>query len=441
MNAAATNSASAAAIGRNGKVSNLRCGIGNILRCDEAEVVQGIARYVVAQHAALRLLSVLTESTRATLIPGLVALAGWMRAYFAVGPVPSNSGGVWIARLSNERRAIEPFLSRSPDLQWNEVAFRRRPDLSAVLSPFRNMRPRRMIRLVRRLRRRHEFFQVLRVVEFIGYYQRYEELFQRGIYQIALTSNHSNPHGIAFNLAARKFGVPVVLVTHGMPVRPVARLSYDLAVVHCLAAHETYTAEGCQLRNVLVRGRQQDFSPMPSSLPRALTVGLFLCKDVNEVILRNLVSELLRHDGVKRLLIRPHPKNLWRGMERWAASLSSPRIILSTQSQVFDDIRKTDIVLGGNSSVLIDAVVAGRLAGFVAGLDHGPPDLHCLVARGLIFPIEQGNQGLAWDPFGMLRFYQQHDWPNQLRAFANVDEAQSDVVVDAVAIMHRLAQR
>jgi hypothetical protein len=294
--------------------------------------------------------------------------------------------------------------------------------------------------MARRLHRRHEFFKVLRVAELIGYYRRYLDLLRDGNYQIALTSNHSNPHGVAFNLAARKLGVPVVLVTHGMPVRPVARLCYDLAVVHCADAHQTYTDEGCQLKQVLIHGRGEHCLPMPSSLPEALTVGLFLCKDVNEARLQRVVAELLKRDGLDRLLIRPHPKNLWRGIEEWIASLDDPRIVLSARGQIIDDIRKTDIVLGGNSSVLIDAVVAGRPAGFVAGLDHGPPDLHSLVARGLIFPIEQSAEELVWEPATMLRFYQRQEWPSLLKAFANIDEAQADVVADAITIMRRLAR-
>lgn len=424
-----------------GGASVLYRGIRNMLRCDDAEVVRGIARYVVAQHPALRLLSTVIESTRGTFIPGVVALAGCLRAFFAVGSVPGTSGGVWIARLSNERRAIEPFIVHAPDLQWHEVRFVHFSNMSTAVSLRQNMRPRRMIKLARRLHRRYEFFKVLRVFEFIGYYQRYSQLFRDRNYQIALTSNHSNPHGVAFNLAARRFAVPIVLVTHGMPVRPVARLSYDLAVVHCAAAHETYVAEGCQLKQVLIHGRRQDWAPMPSRLPEVLTVGLFLCKDVNEARLRTLVAELSQHEGVRQLLIRPHPKNLWRGMERWIASLNDPRIVLSSRGQVMDDIRKTDIVLAGNSSVLIDAVVAGRPAGFVSGLDHGPPDVHRFVAQGSIYPVIQSDQGLTWDPASLLSFYQRPEWPSLLRAFANIEAAHAGVVEDAVTIMHHLARQ
>jgi len=73
-------------------------------------------------------------------------------------------------------------------------------------------------------------------------------------------SSHSNPHGVAFNLAARKFGVPVVLITHGMPIRPVVRLTYDLAVVHNEAARQTYAEEGCRMDRIIVHGRGQNYS-------------------------------------------------------------------------------------------------------------------------------------------------------------------------------------
>ena len=123
---------------------------------------------------------------------------------------------------------------------------------------------RRVFRIARLLHRRHEFFKVLRVAELVGYYARYLGIFRSGRFRLALMSSHSNPHGIAFNLAARKCGVPVVLVTHGMPVRPVARLGYELAVVHCEAARQTYLGAGCRMDRVLLHGRRQDYAPMPS---------------------------------------------------------------------------------------------------------------------------------------------------------------------------------
>ena len=74
-------------------------------------------------------------------------------------------------------------------------------------------------------------------------------------------SSHSNPHGIALNLAAKQSGVPVVLITHGMPVRPIARLDYDLAIVEGEASRQVYEDAGCRMGYVVVKSRQCDHVP------------------------------------------------------------------------------------------------------------------------------------------------------------------------------------
>jgi hypothetical protein len=176
---------------------------------------------------------------------------------------------------------------------------------------------------------------------------------------------------------------------------------------------------------------------MPAGpLPERLRVGIFLCKDVNEGRLRALVERLLKDARVSRVLVRPHPKNLWRGLDSWIASLNDGRVRRGHGGPVLSDIEAADVVLGGNSSVLVDAVTAGRPAGYVPGLDYGSHDLHSLVARGLIYPV---GDDLGFDPDAMLRFYQRPDWPAVLRLFANVDEDESSVAARAAAAMRELA--
>src|SRR5438128_6084989 len=416
------------------------CGIRTMLRCDEAEVVEGIARYIISQHRSLRFLSALIERARNSPLPGFIALIGWLRTFLSVRSPEVNEGVTWIARLSNERRAIEPFLPLAPELSWNELKFRLLPDASALAALARQRSPRRIFRIVRRLHRRYEFFKVLRVVEFIGYYMRYVEIFRRGNFDLALMSSHSNPHGVSFNLAARKFGVPVVLITHGMPIRPVARLAYDLAVVHNEAARRTYAEEGCRMNQIIIHGRRQNYSAMPNALPQSLTVGIFLCQDVNELLLRRLTAELWNLEGIDHVLIRSHPKNLWTGLPKWIESLRDSRVILSSGgAAVSNDIEQVDVVLGGNSSVLVDAVIAGRPAAFVANLDHGPADLHRFVAGGLVYSFDDEGGTLNWDPQAILRFYQQPAWQKRLREFANIDADEEEMQERAVAIMRELA--
>ena len=145
------------------------------------------------------------------------------------GPDPSRQRfGEFTLRIA----AIEQLKTLAPELGWTELKLKSTPTFSSVVSLTWNrlsrsgskMMPgykstqnlRRVFRIARLLHRRHEFFKVLRVVELIGYYMRYLEVFESGEFSLAVMSSHSNPHAIAFNLAARRFGVPTVMITHGM---------------------------------------------------------------------------------------------------------------------------------------------------------------------------------------------------------------------------------
>ena len=164
----------------------------------------------------------------------------------------------------------------------------------------------------------------------------------------------------------------------------------------------------------------------------------FLCKDVNEPRFREVVESLLRDDRVSGIIVRPHPKNLWLGLDEWISSRSDARISRTFGNSVVRDVQDSDIVLAGNSSVLVDAVIAGRPGCYVPGLDYGSSDLHEFVARGLIYPIAQ-DLGLDLD--AIFRFYHRPEWPGVLRFFANVDEDEVSVARRAAALMRELAAR
>ena len=111
-------------------------GIKSLIRCDEAEVVNGIARYVMSQHGSLRHGSALMERTRKTPIPSAVACLGALTRFLEVREGDGPDGAVWVGRLGNERRAIQAVIetlpSRAPKLGWTELKFQRRPDAAAL---------------------------------------------------------------------------------------------------------------------------------------------------------------------------------------------------------------------------------------------------------------------------------------------------------------------
>ncbi len=413
-------------------------GIKNLLRCDEAEVVEGIARFVISQHRSLRVVSRFVNLTRKTPIPAMMTLMAWTRSFLVVCPKGPLRGIAWTARLSNERRAIESLIAFAPNLGWTELTFQSRISLrDALRLTVKNLRSiPRIYKVARRLHLRFESFKAMRVIELLGYYTRYLELFSHGDFDLALTSNHSNPHGIAFNLAAQKCGIPVVLITHGMPIRPVARLKYALAVVHCEAAGQTYLDEGCQIECVLTHGRKDDYASIRNGpLSLQINVGIFLCKDVNELRLKTLVENLLTNKRVARILVRPHPKNLWRHIDAWIASHNDERLSRSHGSTVANDMRDLHFAFGGNSSVLIEAVTAGIPSAYVCELDHGSTDLHGFVAAGLIYhsPVDPNLDEIR-------RFYERRDWWQTLQRFANIAENEATVMANTVKAITDIRQ-
>lgn len=413
-------------------------GVKSLLRCDDAPVVQGIAGYVVSQYRVLQIATAIIERKRGTLIPDVLALLSGATRFLEIRSSKQHGGAVWVARLDNERRAIEKFTALLPEANWTELKFRRRPTAAALSAMVRRFVPnwRRILRIARRLHRRHEFFKVFRVAELISYYVHYLDIFEKGTFNLAVVSSHSNPHGIAFNLAARKCGVPVVLLTHGMPVRPVAKLFYDFAVVHCEAARQIYSLEGCLLNRVFVQGRRQNYAPMPAALPfEKLRIGVFLCKDVDEKRFSAVIKNLLADACVSQIIVRPHPKNLWLKLDARIESQNDARLRRSSGATVLDDIKSCDIVLAGNSSVLIEAVTAGRPSGYISGLDYGSADLHEFVACGLIYPIND-EPNFAFE--AMLGFYQRAEWLNALRLFANIEDDESSTAARSSDAMREL---
>src|SRR3954471_22662991 len=408
----------------------LRSGVKNLLRCDAGDVVAGIVSFVLTQRRSLRLAAAVLMRARETLVADAIMLLNGMRCF--VGVHYAGGGGeaaITVARRSNEQRAIATLIRFAPDQPWSDFVFDRRPQ--AVLAALPELARtawtwRRIARISRIVSRRHDAFRAYRVVELLFYYERYVGLFANRRFRIAVMSSHSNPHGIALNLAARRFGVPVVLITHGMPITPIARLDYDLAIMECEASADVYRRAGCRLGRVIIKSRRNDYRPMfPRRSPAgAWRVGIFLSKDPAQECVVSLLRSLLRNVNVQRILVRPHPVNLWSGLAGCLTAMNDLRIRLSVGKSILDDVRACDFVLAGNSTVHVDAIVAGKPACYVRGLDHAPYDVQSFVRDRLVYELEQPDR---LDPADVWRFYARPEWIDVLRRYADIDRDEADV--------------
>jgi hypothetical protein len=412
-------------------------GIRQLIVCDSGDVVSGIVDFVVSQNRVLRLLERAMQP--GTPLAVAVILLNALRCFVGV-ECSGHGAAVIAARRPNERREIARLKRMIPNRDWTDLVFRWRPRPmgSAVRALLRTMPSDywRAARLARLLSRRYGVFRALRVLELIAYYRRYVDLFSARSFQLAVMSSHSNPHGIALNLAATQCGVPVVLITHGMPVRPIARLDYGLAIMECEASRQVYEEAGCRMNYVVIKSRQRDFRPMRESIRSdALTVGLFLSKDPVEGQVVHCLRALLSDPRVARIIIRPHPVNLWSGLTATVTSLDDPRLAVRSSGFLEEDLRHCDLVLGGNSTVLLDAVISGRPACYVRGFDHGPYDVQEFVRDTLIY---EWTVGCPIDA-AIERFYRRPAWSAVLRRYADIDHSDEEVTAAVIAAVNRLS--
>ena len=119
----------------------------------------------------------------------------------------------------------------------------------------------------------------------------------------------------------------------------------------------------------------------------------------------------------------------------WIKSLNDSRLQKSPNAEVSRDLETLDFVFAGNSSVLVEAVTAGRPGVFIPHLDYGNPDLHEFVARKLIY---QMNDALDFKPDEILKFYLRPEWSNVLRFFANIDEDETLVKTKIESAMRKI---
>jgi hypothetical protein len=275
----------------------------------------------------------------------------------------------------------------------------------------------------------------VRAVELLGYEARLARILARGGYRVAVMSSYSNPWGIALNIAARRRGIPIVLVMHGMPLWPLPRLDYDLAIVNNQAAYETLTRAGCRIDRVIIKSGRARYRPMPAALPaRGMTVGILLSKDPVPERVTMWLHALARHPRVDAIVVRKHPANLWNSLdEAVTATELAGRVSISTTPSIVDDIRRCNLVIAGNSSAHVDAVAAGVHSVFARGLDGAPDDVLGLVRDGVVFAV---NEPSSLDLDELVRFYARTTWLGGLRRHVNTD--QDD---DAVAAAMRTAFR
>ena len=420
--------------------SLLYSGVRAQLATDSAPLATTMLRSVLAEYRSLRHLHRLLTATRGSFLPSTVAALNGARCYLRCRDVGDAGGVLLCAHQPNEVSAGSWFRAQldtygTSRLRWASVRF----DLAEPQASLRAIRRggagqvRRWAAIARTIDASHDTFRAIRVAELLAYYERFGRMLDRGGYRVVVTSTYSNPWGIAMNIAARRRGIPVIHVMHGVAIAPVPRLQYDVVVFNDSGSEAVFARAGCRVGQVILKGADVSDWRMRAPVGQ-ITVGLLLSKQPSPLAVRQWIMQLLARDDVGAVVVRPHPATVWRGLAHLVGALNAPRVCVSNAS-ASDDFARCDLCVAGNSSVHLDALGAGVPSVFSPELDeYSTAELPCM-REGLVV---QSNGALLPERASITAFYADESWTRQFLAFTNRDRSASDAGRELCAVVERL---
>ena len=228
----------------------------------------------------------------------------------------------------------------------------------------------RILRFIKLLKHRESFLITCRVLEFVAYTSFLNQRVDPKDLSTVISSSDVNPNGLALLLFAKKNGLKSIFFNHGLVVKPLPRPYYNLTILECKAIVEVY-------------GEHESIClPVGSSIPKIkkidsskLKVGILLSTFPNskEVIsLGNKVKDL----GHELTFIRPHPNELTISFSAIEdMKFNFPRTQVTNTIDLKKQIQSADLIIGGNSTALLDALLEEVPSLYFEELDNDPKDL------------------------------------------------------------------
>jgi len=305
----------------------------------------------------------------------------------------------------------------------------------AIARALRARRAARYLRCVRRLCRRHDFLVSCRTTSALACAMAAASALRKPGLRAVLVSSDYNAEAVGLLHAARRAGLATVYVAHAPAHHLSPPLDFTLAVLDGEAALDVYRRKGPVRGRCVFKGVEGAERPLvPEALARDHPViGLFLPKEVDWQVFRELVSQAREVLAPRRILVRWHPNAQERpafGQLLDDASLVEGRAPVASLDV---DARDCDWVIADrNSSVPLTALKAGVPVVVVPGLAVFPgeqTDLYGLVADGV---VPAPCHSFAGTPPASLASFYGPGWRDRFRRYDGSYERSPDAVAREV---------
>ena len=210
-----------------------------------------------------------------------------------------------------------------------------------------------------------------------------------------LTANDHNSENLMLYALARKLGARTAYVQHAHVSNLFPPLCFDVAfldgecsrdIYHQIARSHAQDEKEC---HICLTGQQKKAIASEKNDDLSV-VGLALNPHVDLRALETLICQMLK-EGFE-VCLRPHPRESKERREHYS-SLASKNLAVHMDrtvggAQAF--FSEVDILLAGDSSVLLEAALAGKSAVYVRLLGiHDAPDYYGFVKNGICLELDE----------------------------------------------------
>lgn len=253
--------------------------------------------------------------------------------------------------------------------------------------------------------------RVLRVLELMAYYSLFSQSSQRLSKPSKVSySSDSNPWSLSLYLIGILGKAQKTFKPHGHIVKLPNRVFHDEIFFKTPLCYHNYTSNHGAVKKHHIKYRDVHISKKRSDhhFKQNLRVVIFLSKSVNWSVLDQTLEKLSSsYPEVENIALKFHPSLLLKKVY--------PQEDLS-HLQASEALSHADIVLCGNSSVALEALMMGIPMVYLNELDYDPFDLYGLIESGL-YPKELSLTQAIRDHFFSENWFQ--DFEAKLQQLSN----------------------
>lgn len=420
---------------------DLTTALGIVRKMDTSPRRASVFEEVKAKNKLYALVDTLYESADKRFLQPLVLFVYMIKCVLFTGPVSEGGGEVVaLSNFPNEIKTIDRAAALIGDVELMRLTLAR----SHLIKPHQWMSALRMITALVRvwpflqtLARRHSFMPAARIASTLAFYMHFSRLFAASPkLRAAITASNYSPEAVGLAAAAHNAGRRVVYANHApVPVNGafVPPVYADCGLFYGTRTTSAYEALSACTAEVALIGQPGTARAMEWR-DEIETIGIFLTSGTRADVLSSLVATIRLSLPEARIIIRQHPVTLLK-TDFSELDIVDDKVELTLGNPLDDEIAACDMVICGNSGVVMNVLSGGRPVAYLSSLDDIHYDGNGFVASRLVYAMPWWSD----DIYDRLKsFYQVQGWKDVMRSYDASYEADLDALhAEARAILMR----